>query len=98
MKKRVYPEAVIFLAINLIAPAAYGFILTTAPRVIAFYASILVFALLQALNFQRVRNGNNLMRYYLPIIALNTITLIAIGNIAFLSSLPVIWGMLTSLL
>lgn len=97
MKTSVFHEGVVFLAINFFAPIAYGLIFTAVPREIVFYVSILVFVLFQVLNFLRIRKGKDLKRCYVSIIVLNVMTLVAIGNVAFVSSLPTIWDILTNL-
>ncbi len=97
MKNKFSFEGLIFLAINLAAPILYGLMFWAIPREIALYVSVFVFVLLQALNVLRIFTGNYLSKCYIGIIFLNAITLIAVGNIAFLSSIPAFWGVLTSL-
>ena len=89
-------EFFIFLVINLIIPILYELVLSVAPVRIAFFASLLVFVLLQSLNLLRIRKGARLKRSYFAITFLNCMTLIAIGNVAFLSSIPDIWHIITS--
>jgi len=89
-------EGIIFLVINLIAPILFGLMLSAVHMRIAFYASILAFLLLQFLNFLRIRKGANLKRCYFAIILANSMTFIAIGNVALLSSVLDIWRIVTN--
>lgn len=56
-----------------------------------------MFIALQALNIVRLRSQTNLSAAYITNSVLNLIALIAIGHVAFLTSIPTLIGLATSL-
>ena len=97
MRHQIKSELSIFLGVNLIAPLFYGQAIAPSLDAWRFGGALIVFAIFQILNIWRMRRQSKLRRAYVVIIALNSVALILVGYVAFLSSIPALFSILSSL-